>query len=143
MLNYDTLIPYKVIEYNGITYSNCQDYSHISRYRCLRTVNHVKSDRKSHFIALETPNRIHAEIEVVYYVVRSEEENRLDLIAHKYLGSAKYAWILSYLNEIHDGYTVHEGEKIMVPASRSVTSLFESGQMLASVNPLLFNLGEE
>jgi len=143
MINYDTLIPYKEIEYNGITYSNCEEYSHVSRYRCLRTVNHVKSDRKSHFISLETPNNIHANIEVIYYIVRAEEENRLDIISNKYLGSAEYTWVLSYINEIHDGYTVHEGQKIMIPASKSVTALFETGEMLASVNPLLFNLGEE
>lgn len=144
MINYDTLIPYHVIDYKGIQYSTCRDYSHISRYRCLRTVSHqIEGSETEQFITLETPNSIHSKIDVKYYFVRASEENRLDLIAYKYLGSASYAWVIAYLNGIEDGYTVSEGQRLMIPASKSVTDLFGKDEMLAPINPLLLNLGSE
>lgn len=142
MINYDTLIPYHVIDYNGIQYGTCRDFSHISRYRCLRRVNH-ETNTKDQFMTLESPNTIHSDVPVKYYFVRASEENRLDLIAEKYLGSATYAWVIAYLNEIHDGFTVSEGQRLKIPESGSVTALFETGEMLAAVNPLLLNLGAE
>lgn len=139
---YDTLVPYQKIEYTGIQYSTCVDYDHVSRYRNLRTVIH-NADEDDRFVSLETPNTIKSNIAVKYYIVRATEENRLDLIAEKYLGSAYYAWILAYINNIEDGFTIVEGQKLKIPASRSVVSLFDKGELLASVNPLLLNLGEE
>ena len=94
-------------------------------------------------MTLESPNTIHSDIPVIYYFVRISEENRLDLIANKYLGSASYAWVLAYINEIEDGFTVSEGQKLKIPESKSVTALFNTGEMLAAVNPLLLNLGSE
>lgn len=144
MINYDTLIPYHVIDYKGIQYSTCRDFSHISRYRCLRTVSHqIEGSETEQFITLESPNEIHSNIDVKYYFVRTTEENRLDLIADKYLGSARYAWVLAYLNNIQDGFTVSEGQRLKIPASGSVTDLFAKGEMLAAINPLLLNLGSE
>ena len=142
MINYDTLIPYHVIDYNGIQYGTCRDYTHISRYRCLRSVNH-ETNTSNQFMTLETPNEIHSSTPVKYYFVRTSEENRLDLIAYKYLGSASYAWVLAYINNIEDGFTVMEGQRIKIPESKSVTALFATGEMLAAVNPLLLNLGSE
>ena len=54
---YDTLVPHKTIEYKGIQYTVCRDYSHISRYRGLRQVVFMPNDPER-FIALETPNAI-------------------------------------------------------------------------------------
>ena len=142
MINYDTLIPYHVIEYNGIQYGTCREFPHISRYRCLRTVNH-ETNTNNQFMTLESPNTIHSNTPVKYYFVRLSEENRLDLIADKYLGSASYAWVLAYLKNIEDGFTVSEGQRLKIPESKSVTALFETGEMLAPVNPLLLNLGAE
>lgn len=142
MINYDTLIPYHVIDYNGIQYGTCRDYSHISRYRCLRRVNH-ETNTSDQFMTLETPNEIYSHVPVKYYYVRTNEENRLDLIAYKYLGSASYAWVIAYMNNIEDGFSVSEGQRIQIPESKSVTALFATGEMLAAVNPLLLNLGSE
>lgn len=138
---YDTLTPYKTIEYRGIQYTVCRDYSHISRYRCLRQVV-FSPTHQDRFIALETPNAIVVNnLPVKYHVVTAVEENRLDIIANKELGSVTYAWIIAYLNKIIDGYTVHEGQRLVVPTS--VTSLFSRGEMLAPVSPSVLNLGSE
>lgn len=152
---YDTLVPYpENTDYQrnrmNIQYSNCCEYTHISRYSCLREINHSYKVPKgkgeyaiNQFSALESVNPIHSNMDVVYYTVRAEEENRLDLIAAKYLGSARYAWVIAYINEIHDGFSVFEGTRLKIPASRSVISLMDSGEMLEAINPLMLNLGEE
>lgn len=136
---YNTLIPYDVIPYEPIAYGHCVDYDHISRYQNLRQVTHSPdSDR---FIALETVNPFTTNLEVDYCVVTTTTENRLDLIAHKYLGSAQYAWVIAYFNNIEDGFTVREGTRLLIP--KNITALFNSGELLASVNALTLNLGTE
>ena len=136
----DTLVPYKEIEYFGIQYGVCRDFDHISRYRGLRQVTH-DSTQPSRFVTLETPNPFSSHAAVKYYDVPAYEENRLDLIAYKFLGSAQYAWVIAFFNNIEDGYTVREGQRIVVP--NAITDLFNKGEMLAPVNPTMLNLGEE
>ena len=133
----NTFRPYKVIEYDGIQYGVCRDYDHISRYRGLRQVTHNISDMYERFIALETPNPFSTNSEILYYEVPHTEVNRLDLI----LGSAQYAWTIAYFNQIPDGFTVREGQRIMIP--KTFTQLYNKGEILASVNPMSLNLGTE
>lgn len=137
---YDTMIPYTEVSYEGIQYGVCREFNHISRYRTLRQVVHnpYTLDR---FVALETPNAFNTNCEVDYYEVPLSEENRLDLIAHKKLGSPNYAWVISYFNRIEDGFTVKHGQTIIIP--KSLTDLFNKGEILAPVNPLQLNLSSE
>lgn len=138
----NTLIPYDTVESNGgIQYSVCRDFSHISRYRGLRQVVHNPEITADRFVALETPNSITINCEVVYYDVKHTEENRLDLIAYKTLGDPTYSWVIAYFNGIVDGFTVQEGQKLAIP--RSITSLFNKGEILQSVSPSMLNLGSE
>lgn len=137
----DTLKPYKELDSGGIQYSVCRDYSHISRHRALRQVVHkpLDSDR---YMALEVPNPIQSSnIDFVYHNVTPDEENRLDVIAYKCLGSASYSWVISYFNNIEDGFTVRSGQKLKMP--RSVTDLMTTGNVLASVPAVQLNLGSE
>ncbi len=138
---YNTLKPYAVIPYTGIAYGHCVDYGHISRYQTLRQVTHNASDAESRFVALETQNPFSSNCEVHYYDVPAHEENRLDVIAYKELGSAQYAWVIAYFNNIEDGFTAREGTRLKIP--NSITDLFSGGEMLASVPPTLLNLGSE
>ena len=137
----DTLSPYHELNYKGIQYGVCRDFKHICRYRRLRQVIHNPQDAVERFISLETPNEFTTDSEVVYYEVPPVEENRLDIIAYKFLGSAQYAWTIAYFNQIEDGFTVHAGQKIMIP--KTITQLYNKGEILASVNPLSMNLGTE
>lgn len=138
---YDTLVPYKTIEYKGIHYTVCRDYSHISRYRGLRQVVFMPDDPER-FTALETANAIISnKLPVKFHTVTVTEENRLDLIAYKELGSVSYAWVIAYINRIVDGYTVHEGQRLTIPIN--ITSLFSKGELLAPVSPSALNLGSE
>ena len=137
---YNTLTPFHVIKYKGIQYTTCRDFKHISRHKGLRQVIHNPDD-SSRFMALETPNPFKSQTEVMYYEVPSTEENRLDLIAYKFLGSAQYSWIIAYFNGIEDGFTVNEGQRLAIP--KSISSLFNKGEVLASVSPYALNLGSE
>ena len=135
----DLTTPYTVLDHEGIAYGVCVDYNHISRYRNLRQVTHCPvTDR---YITLETVNPFVSHTEVDYYEVSSTEINRLDLIANKTLGSATYSWVIAYFNQIDDGYTVREGQKLMIP--KSVTKLLSNGEILAPITALRLNLGEE
>ena len=142
MRYYDTLRPYKVLEYNGIQYTTCRDYSHISRYRGLRQVIHSPTVPEDRILALETANPFTtSNTSVLHYEVTGDEANRLDIIANNTLGSAQYAWIIAYFNNIEDGYTVRQGQKLKIP--KSVYDLFNSGEILQSVSPYMLNLGSE
>lgn len=139
---YDTLIPYKTLHHYGIQYSVCRDFDHISRYRGLRQVTHCPKDIDQRFVALETPNPFTTfDQDVVYYEVPVVEENRLDLIANKLLGNPNYGWVIAYFNHIQDGYTVLSGTKLMVP--KSITKLFDKGEILQAISPTQLNLGTE
>lgn len=133
--------PYKEVDYKGIQYGVCRDFGHISRYKGLRQIVHSPSEHDSRFVALESPNPFTTKTEVQFYDVPAHEENRLDVIANKFLGSASYAWIIAYFNQIEDGFTVREGQRLRIP--KSISSLFNSGELLAPIPPLQLNLMSE
>jgi hypothetical protein len=136
----NTTTPYKVLDYEGIDYGVCRDFNHISRYRGLRQIVHCPSSEER-FVALETPNPFTTTANVDFYDVPAHEENRLDIIAYKTLGDATYGWVIAYFNRISDGYSCPEGTRLMIP--KSITVLFNKGEILQSVNPTTLNLGSE
>lgn len=137
----DLTQPYDTVEYTGIAYSTCRDFDHISRYRNLRQVIH-SPDSADRYVTLETVNPIVTnKLRIQYHTVELSEENRLDLIATKYLGAPTYSWIIAYFNNIEDGYTVREGQTLIIP--RNVSDLFATGEILAPITALQLNLGEE
>lgn len=138
----NTLAPYEEIDYKGIQYAPCRDYNHISRYRGLRQVIHSPQDVEERFLALETPNAfITSNTDVIWHEVLGVEVNRLDLIARQYLGSASYAWVIAYFNQIEDGFTCRLGQKLKIP--KSITDLMRQGEILQSVTALTLNLSRE
>lgn len=141
MRYYNTLIPYDTVDYEGIEYSVCTEYGHISRYRQLRQVIHNPNSTSDRFTAPETSNPFSTNIDVEWYKVPSSRVDRLDLIAHDKLGDSSYAWIIAYINQLEDGYSVQEGQKIAIP--KSISQLFNTGEILASISPLQLNLGTE
>lgn len=137
---YNTLIPYKVIEYEGIQYTTCKQFDHISRYKGLRQVIH-SPDNPDRFSSLEIPNAFSTHTDVIFYDVPADEENRLDVIAKRFLGSSNYSWVIAYFNEIEDGFTIREGQRLKIPTT--ISSLFNTGEILAPISALQLNLGSE
>lgn len=138
---YDINHPYQEIPYEGIQYTNCRDFGHISRYKGLRQVVHNPDNTDERYMALETVNPFTTNADVDYYEVPSRYENRLDIIAYEELGSASYAWVIAYFNNIEDGFSVHEGQLIKIP--KNISSLFNNGEILQTVPALGLNLGSE
>lgn len=136
----DTNTPYDIVKRDPIQYTYCADFEHLSRYRGLRQVIH-QGMSKDRFVALETTNPFETSATVRYYTVPHHLENRLDIIAQEQLGSADYAWVLAYFNNIQDGYTVLERTRLAIP--ESVSALFEKGEILASISAVKLNLGSE
>lgn len=141
MINYNTLIPYKILDYGGIEYNVCRAYNHISRYKGLRQVAHNPESSQDRFLSLETPNAFYSNVDVQFYEVPAYRENRLDLISQEFLGSAHYAWVIAYFNQIEDGFTVRAGQTLKIP--KSLTSLFNDREILASIPATQLNLGSE
>lgn len=136
----DLTQPYNTQEHRGIAYSVCREYPHISRYRNLRQIIHNPNDI-DRYVTLETANAFTTHTDVIFHDVTIDEENRLDLIAQKYLGSSTYSWVIAYFNQIEDGFTVYEGQKLQIPTT--ITALFDSGEILEPRTALVLNLGEE
>ena len=134
--------PYATLDHKGIDYSCCKEFEYISRYRGLRQVVRNPDDSDDRFITFETPNPfISSNVRVIWYEVTSSEQNRLDLIAYKYLGSAQYNWVIAYFNEIEDGFSCRTGQKLMIPVG--ITELMQSGEILQNITALKLNLGSE
>lgn len=138
---YNTFSPYEVIEHTGIDYTVCRDFKHISRYRGLRQVIHEPESSTERFITLEIQNPFSSNAQFEYYEVPRKYENRIDMLAERFYGSAQYSWIISYLNEIPDGFTIREGQRIKY--IKNFTDLFNNGELLASIPAMRLNLGSE
>jgi len=79
--------------------------------------------------------------DIDYYTVPANYENRLDIIAKELLGAAEYKWVIAYFNGITDGFTVRPGMTLRVP--KTVSALFEAGEVLAPVSAIRLNLSSE
>lgn len=141
-LLHDTTQPYEEVDYNGIEYTVCKDFSHLSRYRRLRQVVHYTDKQHDRFITLETQNAYdYSNLEFEYYIVPETESNRLDLISYKFYDTTSYSWVIAYINKISDGYTVNEGQMLLIP--KSISELFAAGSILGSIPASTLNLGTE
>ena len=140
-LLHDTTKSYKKIDYKGIEYTVCKDFDHISRYKKLRQIIHYL-ENNDRYITLELQNSYnYNNLDIEYYLVTADKENRVDLISYEFFGTTTYSWILAYINEIQDGYTVFEGQVLMIP--KVLSDLFTSGSVLSAVSPTSLNLGTE
>lgn len=131
---------YAVVDREEIQYTYCREYNHVSRYRGLRQVIH-EGHSAGRLVALETPNPFETHTTVTYYTVPANRENRLDIIAQETLGSADYKWVIAYFNGIADGFSVRTGMTLQIP--KTVSSLFEAGEILAPVSAVRLNLSAE
>jgi len=136
----DTLSPYETVDREDIQYTYCHDYNHISRYKGLRQIIH-EGNTAERYVALETPNAFETSVDMTYYTVPANLENRLDIIARDFLGSADYSWVIAYFNNIQDGFTAKEGQILAIP--KTISSLFNNGEILSPISANRMNLGSE
>ena len=137
----DIMQPYKKLNDSELQYGYCRDFNHISRYKGLRQMSHNVNNQDEVFTTLEIQNPFETQSEIFYHVVTVDEENRLDLLAHRYLGSPTYSWVIALFNQIEDGFTAHAGTHLKIP--KQFTSLFNKGEILSPVSPFSLNVGIE
>lgn len=139
---YRTWDPYKTLPYDGIEYTTCIEYEHVSRYRNLRGVVHCPTNPEDRFIGHETFNYFECNQDVIFYEVPLEKEHRLDLIAYETMGDATLSWIIALCNNITDGKSCYEGQILAIPKN-GVYALFNPGELLQPVSPFNLNLGPQ
>lgn len=63
-----------------------------------------------------------------YYTVTMTEQDRLDIIAVKFYGTAKYWWVIALANDIIDPFTLDIGTTLRIP---TLISLYNEGGVLS------------
>lgn len=123
-----------------IRYTVARDFNYLSRYRMLRQII-IGEGTSNPVVVFEYPNKFTTSSTLQYHEVLPEEADRLDLLAYRLLGSVDYSWILAFINNIQDSYTVSNGFNLAYPSS--VSDLLKSGEFFAPVSPISMNLGTE
>lgn len=60
----------------------------------------------------------------VYYTITTDAESRLDLLAYKFYGNAKYYWMIGYANNIVDPLQpIKKGTTVRIPNISEVSSV--------------------
>lgn len=55
-----------------------------------------------------------------YWVVPSTHQNRLDMIAHKFLGTPLLWWVIAMANDIKDPFNIPTGTSLLIPDEQTV-----------------------
>ena len=100
-------------------------YKNACRYKNLRTIKDEETGKIHH----ESWNQkvIDSSTDDTYVTVTNETENRLDILAFNYYGSARYWWVIALANYIIDPFEVPAGSVLRIPP---LLSLYKSGGVL-------------
>lgn len=101
-------------------------YKNVSRYKSLRTLKDADNGRMYHE-SWKIQGVPESDNEDNYYTVTIDTENRLDLIAYSYYGSARYWWVVALANNILDPFTVPIGTRLRIPP---MITLYKPGGVL-------------
>lgn len=104
-----------------LTYLEPRKYYHLSRYKIYNQI----ADIENNVTYLESINPMEiGNTGSVFHKVEDSEENRLDIIAKKYYGSASMYWAIAMANNIIDPTSIFSGTILRIP---SYESLHENG----------------
>ena len=112
--------------YETMEYLPSVIYKNASRYKNLRTLKDSENGRIHHESPVQQAISI-SNSDDEYVTITNETENRLDLVAYKYYGSARYWWIIALANYIIDPFDIPVGSVLRVPP---LLSLYKSGGVL-------------
>ena len=104
-----------------LVYLEPRNFNHISRYRQYYQIADI--DNNVTYLESSNPIKINSK-NSVFHVVADSEEDRLDIIAKKYYGSASMYWVIAMANNLIDPTTVLSGTVLEIP---SYESLYENG----------------
>jgi hypothetical protein len=106
---------------SNLVYLAPRNYNHSSRYRIYKQI----ADTQNNTVYLESINPVELSSSgEIFHSVEDSEENRLDIIAKKYYGSASMYWVIAMANNIIDPMSVFKGTILKIPRYEA---LFENG----------------
>ena len=112
--------------FEPLKYNEPIHYSNVSRYKNIRTLKDEDNGKVYHeswkIKGIPVSNNDDS-----YYTVTLETENRLDLVAYSFYGSARYWWIVAMANGIIDHFDVAVGTRLRIPP---MLTLYKSGGVL-------------
>lgn len=109
-----------------LEYKRPRLYTNSCRYKNLRRIQ--DEDTKKVFHESWNQNTVGFSDSDAYFTVTSAEENRLDIIANNYYGTAKYWWVIALANYIIDPFDIPIGTQLRIPP---LISLYEVGGVLS------------
>ena len=101
-------------------------YEHTSRYKNLRRIVDSKTNKIYHETWVQ--KGVDQSSEDFYITITQENEGRLDIIAAKYLNTAKYWWVIALANNIIDPFDIPIGTRLRIP---QLVSLYNTGGVLS------------
>jgi len=112
--------------FEPVKYLSPVNYSNVSRYKNVRTIRDDETS-KIHHESWKVQGIPLSNDDDSYFTVTLETENRLDLIAYNYYGSARYWWIVALANNIIDPFDVPVGKRLRIPP---MLTLYKVGGVL-------------
>ena len=112
--------------YESVKYLPQISYKNACRYQNLRTIE----DSDTHKIVHESYNQkvIPRMSSDSVFVVTSDEENRLDMVANKVYGVARFWWVIALANYMLDPFDLPIGTQLRIP---TIMSLYQNGGVLS------------
>ena len=113
--------------YESPDYQQPAYYSHLSRYKDLRTIKNKDDNRLIHETMFKY--KIVESDEDIIYTITDKTKNRLDVIASMYYRNPQYWWIIAIANDIIDPLTeLKIGTTIRIPP---LLSIYETGSIFS------------
>lgn len=88
-----------------------------SRYHKL---NRIKDDEGDEYIESYEEMKLPERSDDRYHLVEAGEENRLDLISHKYYGTPLLYWVIAEASNLDDPQVVPAGITLRIPSRQSL-----------------------
>ena len=113
--------------YESPDYQQPAYYSHLSRYKDLRTIKNKDDNRLIHETMFKY-KIVESDGDIIY-TITDKTKNRLDVIASMYYRNPQYWWIIAIANDIIDPLTeLKIGTTIRIPP---LLSIYETGSIFS------------
>lgn len=112
--------------FESVKYLPQISYKNACRYQNLRTIEDPDTNKIVH----ESYNQkvIKRQPTDSYFTVTLEEVDRLDIVANKVYGVARYWWVIAMANYLLDPFDVPVGTQLRIP---TIMSLYQNGGVLS------------
>ena len=92
-----------------------REIEYATRYSRYRESTRVLDD-DGEWLTTPEPLATHPRPDDRFHII--EEEDRLDVLAHRYLGDMRFWWVIAEFNDIAFGFDLPVGKKLRIPSLR-------------------------